>query len=120
MGVTTGTVLNEQLLMAIRSHIDVHIEELTAGELAWTLWALGKMQVQFQDMATHTQNKILACIRMSMISMTSREQGVSFWAMTRMSIPLNELSGEDRSAIVFSIEELAMRSLAANQNKLIE
>ena len=111
MGAKSGIALTEELWMSLRLCLQAHVAEMTAGELAWTLWALGKLEARFSDMDEGLQSSMLQATSRSMIRMNSRERGVTFWAMARLSIPINELSTDDRNAIVRTIEELAMQSL---------
>jgi hypothetical protein len=117
MGVTTGTITKAtDIIDGLKLQLEVNIGNMAPGELAWSLWALGKMEIQFSEMRPTLQEALLEATRKRMILMTAREKGVIFWAMGRMSIPLNELSIVDRYAIMMSIEELAMRTLVRNSN----
>ena len=112
MGAKTGIALNGEMWMSLQQCLQVHVAEMAAGELAWTLWALGKLEAQFSEMDEDLQARILQATSRRMIHMSPRERGVTFWAMARLSIPINELSMDDRNAIVQTIEELAMQSLS--------
>ena len=116
MGAKTGIALKDELWMLLRQCLQVHVAEMTAAELAWTLWALGKLEAQFSEMDDGLQSRILQATSRRMIYMNSRERGVTFWAMARLSIPINELSMDDRNAIVQTIQELAMQSLSRSKN----
>ena len=111
MGAKAGVSLKGALWKSMLRRLKEFAGDMTAGELAWSLWALGKIEGRLSDMDDDLQSTILKATSRSMIGMTTRERGVTFWAMARLSIPINELSMDDRNAIVRTIEELAMQSL---------
>ena len=120
MGVTIGMIQKTDLLPQLMKKLALHLASFSPGELAWLLWALGKFEIQFKDLELNLQQAMMGTTRKSMIAMSSRERGVTFWAFARMAIPLNDLSPDERALILQSIEELAMQSLekAWNNSRL--
>ena len=94
LGVPVTSIPPEILRVIFQAVCDT-VTSMTPFELVWTLWAINRMQVTFPTTIDGTEElyeTVLVALVRSIPNMTMQELGVMMFAMTNMSVDMNEPS----------------------------
>ena len=82
------TYLPTDILVGVFVALERCIPHMTAFELAWSIWALGRMDVSFTDIPVKTHQITMDSTINQLKNMEMRELGVVMYAITSMKIPM--------------------------------
>ena len=98
---------------ALAALLERHVAAMTSYELAWTLWALGKLGWTWAYVVASPSAalgpRLLRALEAAMLEGADpRELGVALWAVGRLQIPVNDLSLSLRTALLAGLDSMVV------------
>jgi hypothetical protein len=119
---------------ALAAVLERHVEQMTLYELAWTLWALGRLGWTWAFISASSGQlgpRLLRALEAAMqqpdggdgdgdgegegeggagaaLGLDPREVGVALWAVGRLQVPVNDLSLSLRTALLAGLDSMVM------------
>jgi hypothetical protein len=78
-------------------------DDMTAYEVAWSIWALGRLNLRFDELDRSIQTTMMRMITSQFPSMNPKERAVMLWSIGELNVPVNDLPDNIKLSMLSSL-----------------